>query len=224
MKRAIIAGATGLIGTRLVNELLKKGTYDEIHLLTRRRTAFHMEPQITEHLVSFDNLEEAEHVFQKGDDIFVTLGTTIKRAGSEESFIKVDYHYPHKIAQMAAKNGADHYTVVTAMGADRHSRFFYSIVKGSLEETLMQTGLDKLHIIRPSLLIGVRNEVRPGEKAAEWFARPLSPLMRGKLEKYKPVHANDVARAMHAVANTGSRGTHIYESDDIEQIARALKA
>ncbi|SES35942.1 NAD-dependent epimerase/dehydratase family protein [Salisediminibacterium halotolerans] len=223
MKRAIVAGATGLVGTRLVKELLSAGTYDEVHLLTRRRTIFHKEPTVAEHLVSFDHLEEAESVFQPGDDVFVTLGTTMKQAGSQEKFIDVDYHYPRKIAEFAAAHEAGAFLIITAMGADRGSRFFYNIVKGSLEDTLMQTGLNSLHIFRPSLLVGVRHDTRPGEKAAEWIGRPLAPLLRGKWEKYKPVHAKDVALAMQAAAGVERTGIHIYESDDIQRIAQAVK-
>lgn len=223
MKRAIVAGATGLVGTRLVKELLLQESYEEIHLLTRRRTIFHKENNVIEHLVSFDNLAEAESIFQPGDDVFVTLGTTMKQAGSQEKFIDVDYHYPRKIAEMAAAHEAASFLIVTAMGADRGSRFFYNIVKGSLEDTLMQTGLNALHIFRPSLLVGVRHDTRPGEKAAEWIGRPLAPLLRGQWEKYKPVHAKDVALAMQVAAGVDSTGVHIYESDDIARIARAVK-
>jgi len=224
MKKAVVAGATGLVGRHLVKELINSQHYDEIHILTRRRSPFHKHPLVTEHLVSFDDLDEINGVFEQVNDFFVTLGTTMKQAKTKEAFIKVDYTYPVKLAEKAKDHGADRYLIITAMGADRDSRFFYNVVKGTLEERLINLELPSLHIFRPSLLIGERYEFRAGEKSAEWLSKPLSYVMKGRLEKYRPVKGSYVAAAMHAVAQKNSGGVHIYESDQLNHLGEILKA
>ncbi len=222
MKKALIAGATGLIGRNLTEELLKSGDYEEIHLLTRRRTPFAEREGIKEHYVFFDSIDENETIMDGIDDIFVTLGTTMKKVKSKEGFMQVDYLYPLQLAELAGKYHTKRFFVISAMGADRESRFFYSQVKGTLEDSLMALNLPSLHIIRPSLLTGERYEFRLGEKSAELISRPLSGLMSGRMEKYKPIEASAVAEAMAAIARTDSTGTHIYTNDDLHRIYNAL--
>lgn len=222
MLRAVIAGASGMVGTQLVKQLLEEGTYDEIHLITRRRTLFHRHPSITEHIVHFDELEKVRNVFVKGDHVFVLLGTTMKQAGSQSGFVRVDYSFPLKLAELAKEQEAAQFLTVTAMGADRDSRFFYNRVKGRLEDDLIGLGLPALHIFRPSLLMGERHDTRPGEKAAEIVARPMAKWMTGKMEKYRPVEGSDVAKVMHHIAQLEKTGFHLYESDHIVQIGKAI--
>lgn len=224
MKKAVIVGATGLVGRHVVKELINSQYYDEIHILTRRSSPFHKHPLVTEYLVNFDDLDEVDDVFEQADDVFVTLGTTMKQAKSKEAFIKVDYTYPVKLAEKAKSHGIERFLVITAMGADRDSRFFYNVVKGTLEERLINLELPSLHIFRPSLLLGERSEFRAGEKSAAWLSKPLSYLMKGRLDKYRPVQGSDVAATMHAVAQTNSLGTHIYESNQIIHLGHILKA
>ncbi|WP_280771066.1 NAD(P)H-binding protein [Salipaludibacillus daqingensis] len=224
MKKAIVAGATGLVGRHVVKELINSQHYDEIHILTRRKSPFHKHPLVKEHLVQFDDLDEVDDVFKDVDDVFVTLGTTMKQAKTKEAFIKVDYTYPVKLAEKAKENGVDKFLVVTAMGADRDSRFFYNVVKGTLEERLINLELPSLHIFRPSLLIGERYEFRAGEKSAEWLSKPLSYVMKGKFKKYRPVKGSYVSAGMHAVAQKDTSGVHIYESDLINHVGHILKA
>ncbi|ADI00716.1 NAD-dependent epimerase/dehydratase family protein [Salisediminibacterium selenitireducens] len=220
MKRAVIAGASGMVGTRLVKALIEKQTYDEIHLISRRRTLFHRNPLITEHIVHFDELDRASYVFEEGDHVFVLLGTTMKQAGSKANFVRVDYTYPLKLAELAKAGKAAQFLTVTAMGANRDSTFFYNRVKGRFEDELIKMKLPALHIFRPSLLIGERNDVRPGEKAAEVVARPLMKWMTGRLEKYRPVEGEQLADAMLTVAGLERTGFYLYESDDIQAISQ----
>lgn len=212
-----------MVGTQLVKQLLEEKTYDEVHLITRRRTLFHRHPSITEHIVHFDELERVKKVFETGDHVFVLIGTTMKQAGSQSGFVRVDYSFPLKLAELAKEQGAAQFLTVTAMGADRNSRFFYNRVKGRLEDELINLNFPALHIFRPSLLMGERHDVRPGEKAAEVIARPIAKWMTGKLEKYRPVEGADVARVMHHVAQLEKSGFHLYESDQILQISEAIE-
>lgn len=222
MKQALVVGATGLVGRHVVKELINSEQYQEIHLLTRRRTVFSENPIVTEHLLHFDDLEGKKPLFEKVDEVFIALGTTMKEAQSQEKFIKVDFTYPLRIAELATECEVAKLFVVTAMGANRDSAFFYSRVKGKLEDRLILLNHPSLHILRPSLLIGERFEFRAGEKTAEWIARPLSFFLTGQLEKYKPVKGTTVAAVMREVAQIESYGTHIYESDLLSRLGEVL--
>nr|TXF86888.1 M3 family oligoendopeptidase [Alkalicoccus halolimnae] len=222
MKQALVAGATGLIGRHLVEELLETDNYDKIHLLTRRRTPFFEREKVVEHIVSFNELDENDTLFEDVDDVFVTLGTTMKKVKSREGFMQVDYTYPVKIAELAKKNEVKRFLVISAMGADSDARFFYSQVKGSMEENIRDLDLPALHIIRPSLITGDRYEFRFGEKSAGLLAKPLQGLKSNVLDKYKPVEAVSVAEALATIAGSDSQGLHIYENEDIHRIHAAL--
>lgn len=224
LKRAIVAGATGLIGSHVVKELLNSNMYSEIHILTRRPTLFANNPAIYEHVIDFAELEDAEFLLRAEDDIFVTLGTTMKKAKSKETFMEVDYSYPLKLAELSKKQSAARFLIVSSMGADSDSRFFYSKVKGELEDSLIKLKLPSLHIFRPSLLLGERDEIRAGEKTAGLISQPLSFLPVGPFEKYKPLPGSHVAAVMYAVSQRESRGLHIYESDQIRHLGEVLKS
>ncbi|WP_026691650.1 oxidoreductase [Alteribacter aurantiacus] len=221
MKTALVAGSTGLVGEQVVRQLVKSNHYKKIIVIARRKTAFYDEPLVEERMVTFDELEKDAESFQV-DDVFNCLGTTIKKAKSKAQFEKVDYDYPLSIARLAKDQGAKRFLTVSAIGADPESSFFYNKVKGRLEEALIMLKLPSLHILRPSLLLGSRNEFRPGEKAAEWIGKPLSFAFIGPLEKYKPVKGIDVATVMCALAQEESLGVHIYESNQIRHLGNVL--
>lgn len=193
MKKALVTGATGLVGRSLIYELLESGIYSEIRVLARRKTGFSGKSGIEEHIIDFDELTKHGSILEGIDDVFVTLGTTMKKAKTKDNFIKVDYTYPVQLAELAKRSGAKRFLIITAAGSDPKSPFFYSRVKGQLEEELFSLGPPSLHIFRPSLLTGERDEFRLGEKATETASRKLSILFRGPLERYKPVDGKFVA-------------------------------
>ncbi|MFC4736446.1 M3 family oligoendopeptidase [Bacillus daqingensis] len=223
MKKALVAGATGLVGRQLTEKLLEQNAYDNVRLLTRRRTPFHDHENVTEHVVDFDALEQYAEAFEGVDDVFIALGSTIKKAGSRENFMQVDYLYPLKIAELANKHNCGRVLAVSAMGADRESRFFYNQVKGSMEEALMALELPTLHIIRPSLLTGERYEFRLGEKSAEMLTKPVKGWLKGPLQKLAPIEASVVAEAMALIAQSESRGLHVFENEDLHRIGTAVR-
>ncbi|WP_256757622.1 oxidoreductase [Cohnella sp. WQ 127256] len=208
-RKALIVGGTGLIGNQLLQLLLQSEAYESVIVLIRKPLAIN-HPKLIQKVVDFDDLDNGEQMFGV-DDVFCCLGTTIKKAGSKEAFLKVDFDYPLQVAQLAKENGATQFLIVTAMGADRHSRVFYSRVKGEIEEALKRVKFPSLHIFHPSLLLGKRNEFRFGEKVAEIISPILSPLLRGKLSKYKPIQAKDVAQAMVRIATDNRKGEFVYE-------------
>jgi len=170
-------------------------------------------------LTDFDRLDAATGDFA-GADLFCALGTTIKKAGSQEQFRKVDFDYPLRLAELGKHEGIRSFSLVSAMGANARSGIFYSRVKGETEDRIAALGLRALFLLRPSLLLGERDEFRRGERLASAVAKPLSILFAGPLSKYKPVEGAAVAAAMIASALPGNAGVHILELDEIARIAR----
>jgi uncharacterized protein YbjT (DUF2867 family) len=208
---ALVAGASGLVGGQLVT-ILRQQKYKEIILLLRRPLGINDE-RVREILVDFDDLESIdEHI--RADHIFISLGTTIKKAGSKEAFTKVDYSYPLNVASLFKKRGASRLAIVTALGSDEHSPFFYNKTKGAVERDILALDYDGTTILRPSLIMGDRAEHRAGEKLAMLLFQNLAFLFVGPFKKYKGVSATAIASAM--VANVDQEGVHIIPSEKIQ--------
>lgn len=211
--RAILAGATGLVGGECLKQLLASPRYERVVVVTRRA----LDPA-PEHdklrvvIVEFDRLGDVRSRL-RGDHVFCALGTTIRKAGSQRRFREVDYEYPLRLAQLSLKNGARHFSVVSALGASASSPFFYSRVKGEMEAGLRQQGWPSLAILRPSLIAGERAESRPLERVSEH-------LLRFAPATWRPVVARDIAAAMIATALRESAGAEVIESRDIPAAAR----
>jgi uncharacterized protein YbjT (DUF2867 family) len=215
-KTALVLGATGLIGKELVKILSENGHYQKVHLLVRR--PIEVKSEVFEvHVVDFDELHKYHALFEV-TDVFCCLGTTIKVAKTKEAFRKVDYDYPIEAAKLANENGAEKYLIVSSMGADTKSLFFYSRVKGDVEETLNSLNLPSLHIFRPSLLLGNREEFRIGEKLAEKASGILNKIMIGPLRPFRGIQARKVAAAMAFVAQSNKKGKHIYLSHEMDSM------
>lgn len=216
-RNALVVGATGLIGGHLVRLLLEDPEYHEITVLTRKEFPL-QHYKLDKRLVDFEKLENALQGVRL-HDVFCALGTTIRMAGSQEAFKKVDFEYPLRTASRALKLGAKRFLVVSSIGADASSSNFYLKTKGELEKALSVEGFGGLIILRPSFLLGQRSEFRPGERIALAVMRAASPLMRGPLARYRPIEASAVAMAMIAAAKQNLRGTHIFESDHILELS-----
>lgn len=175
MKTALIAGATGLIGKQLLDLLLADADYEEVKAITRSPLAID-HPKLKNIVISFNELEQ-QGASLKADDVFCCLGTTIRIAKTKEAFRKVDYDYPLALARVTKSQGASQYLLVSALGADKHSKIFYNRVKGEVEEAIGQVSFRSLHILRPSLLLGERTEERAGEGAATVFFKLFGGLI-----------------------------------------------
>ncbi|HET6764909.1 MAG TPA: oxidoreductase [Longimicrobiaceae bacterium] len=215
-RTAVVLGATGLVGGHCLRLLLEERAYARVHVLTRR-TLHQSHPRLVEHVVDFDRLEDRAEALL-GEDVFCCLGTTIARAGSQEAFRRVDHDYPLAAARLARKQGARHFLVVTAMGADAGSRIFYNRVKGETEDELRALGYPGLVILRPSLLMGTREEPRRAEEWGKRLSAVIGPLFIGPLAKYRPIQAEVVARAMVRAAERDPRGVRVMESDEIARV------
>ncbi|PAQ16106.1 oxidoreductase [Bacillaceae bacterium SAOS 7] len=209
-KIALVAGATGLVGSELVQQLLATPEYEKVITIVRRSSGI-VHDKLEEKVVNFDELTLDDPI----DHIYCCLGTTIKKAKTKEAFQKVDLDYPLMLAKLAKKYQVSQFLVISSMGASVKSSFFYSRVKGELEQRLQALRLNGLHIFRPSLLLGERDEFRLGEATTEKLANVFPFLFTGPLKKYKPIHAKTVAYAMVTTALTESGGVHVYESESI---------
>jgi uncharacterized protein YbjT (DUF2867 family) len=213
VKNALIAGATGLVGGELVSLLVKTDYYNSIHVLSRRPYSFE-HPKIHSYSVNFDNVHsfKAEALIR---DVYVCLGTTLKKAGSVENFRKVDFHYVLELAKWAKENKVQRFSVISSIGANKTKKNYYLQTKGEMEEELQSLGFEHLVILRPSLLLGERNETRIAEQFGKYFMKVFSPLLIGNLKNYKPVKATEVANTMFISTINSDQLVRVIENDKI---------
>jgi uncharacterized protein YbjT (DUF2867 family) len=214
-RSALVAGATGLVGRALLAQLLADAHYGTVHVLARRVMAA-PSARTRVHVADFDALTALPAV----DDVYVCLGTTIRLAGSQAAFRRVDHDYVVKVARLAHEAGASRLAVVSAMGANARSRIFYNRVKGEMEAAVAQLGYDSVTIVRPSFLTGDRAALdqpeRPGERWALAASRALRPLLAASIH---PVSADAVARAMLGQTLRGEPGMRVLTSDLLQRYA-----
>jgi uncharacterized protein YbjT (DUF2867 family) len=216
-RTALLAGASGLVGGHCLELLLQDDAWEQVTVLGRREIGT-AHRKLVQRVVDFDRLAELGDV-PRVDDVFCCLGTTMKYAGSEAAFRRVDFTYVHELAQLASRHRAGQFLLVSALGADPQSRVFYSRVKGEAEDAVRKLPFDGVHIFRPSLLLGERRESRPGERLAILAGRALGFVFVGPLGRYRPIAARAVAAAMIQTAKDAARGVHVYESDRIRGLA-----
>jgi uncharacterized protein YbjT (DUF2867 family) len=214
-KKALIAGATGLVGNELLHILLEAKEYETVTAIVRRPLSI-KHPKLNEVIIDFDHLEEySEHMVV--DDVFCCLGTTIKKAKTKELMKKIDADYPLALARLTQKLGAKHFLLISSMNANPHSKIWYSQMKGKLEEELSTVPFQTISILRPSLLLGNRQEFRLGEKMAATIFKTVSFLFVGPLLKVKAIEGRQIAQSMYSIAQTNRQGVNIYPSDMLQR-------
>jgi uncharacterized protein YbjT (DUF2867 family) len=213
---AVLAGATGLVGGECLRQLLASPRYGRVIVVTRREVDPALRhDKLRDVVVEFARLGDVKSQL-RCDHVFCALGTTIRKAGSQQRFREVDYEYPLRLAQLTLRSGARHFSVVSALGASRSSPFFYSRVKGEMEAGLRQMGWPSLAILRPSVIAGERAEPRPLERLSEH-------LLRFAPATWRPVAARDIAAAMIATALREPPGVAVIESRQISGVAQQLE-
>ncbi|MFO0602790.1 MAG: NAD(P)H-binding protein [Polyangiales bacterium] len=212
-RSAWIAGATGMVGSHLVDALLEGTAFDAVVTLGRRPLD-RSHPKLTQATVDFAAIDPAS--LPPVTDAFCALGTTIKKAGSREAFRAVDHDAVLAFARAAKARGASRFYVVTALGADAGSLVFYNRVKGETEEALRAMGFEALAIARPSLLVGERAESRPGERLAIALTGALKPLLKPFASR--PIEGAVVARALRAIADAPPSGARVYLSGELQTL------
>jgi uncharacterized protein YbjT (DUF2867 family) len=216
---ALLLGATGLVGGHVLDLLLDDPAYGRV-VVPGRRPVDRQHPRLAQHVADLGRLDEHADWFAV-DDVFCCLGTTIRKAGSQEAFRRVDHDYVVDSARVAVEAGARRYLLVTAAGADAGSRIFYNRVKGEAEAGVRAQPFEGVVILRPSLILGPRAERRTAEAVFQRVAPALGWMMLGPLRRYRAVDAVAVARAMVRAAKERTRGVRIVESEEIQEIGGA---
>ncbi|WP_027418997.1 oxidoreductase [Crocinitomix catalasitica] len=216
MKKAILIGATGLIGKALLTQLLDSAEYDEVRVFTRRKTGEN-HPKLREFIVDFNAIENAKADLV-GDVLFSCLGTTLKTAGSKEAQYKIDFDMQFNTTKIAKENGVENMVLLSSAGANAKSSVFYSRMKGELDEAVEKLGFDRVGIIRPSMLAGDRKEFR-------WSEKIFTPIMYAfswipGIRKYRPIKDKTVAKAMINAVNDSAKSTEIYELEAVFKLAK----
>lgn len=215
--KAIIIGASGLIGSELVKQVSTSDEFNEIVFLTRRQLDIYNH-KIRQIVVNFDHLADVEKEIA-GDVIFSCLGSTRSKTPDAKEYRKIEYDYTIQIAEIGLKNKVRQFHYISSLGADASSSNSYLKLKGEVEERLKQLPFEALHIYQPSYLTGDREEKRIDDKIMQPLMRIIDPILFGNLRKYRSIPAGTVAKAMLNQSLKNQKGTFIYPSNIIKQLA-----
>lgn len=216
LKKAVVFGSTGLVGQSLVEQLLSRPEYGEVLCVNRRPQSINNPgyKEVINDLTDPDSLKK----IQFGDEVFCCLGTTIKKAGTKAKFENIDLDLPIEIGKISKEKGVKHYLVVSSVGANKDGNNFYLRTKGRMEEAVTKMGFSQITIVRPSMLLGKREEFRFGEQAGKVVMKVFNPLLLGKWKKYRAIQAADVATAMIIIANSSPSPQVTFESNELQDI------
>lgn len=217
MKTAVLLGASGMVGSALLNQLVDDPDYIKVITLVRKKIKID-HPKIEQQVIDFDKPKSYIDLV-KGDVLFSSFGTTIKKAGTKKNQYKIDFTYQYEIAKAASENGIKHYVLVSSAGADPKSKIFYSRIKGELDQEVSNLNIDHITILRPSMLDGDRKEKRTGEHIGLKIMNAILPSLP-YFKKYRPIKDYIVARAMLNAANSNIDKYKIYELEQIFELAK----
>ncbi len=213
-KTAIILGATGLTGSHLLDMLLDDDAYEKVKVFTRTSTG-KQHPKLEEILCDVLKLQQYEDRFI-ADEIFCCIGTTKAKTPDKKLYHAIDFGIPVVASILAEKNNVTTFSVISAIGAHKNSRIFYSRTKGEMEEAVLQSNIPNILIYRPSLIFGKRKEKRWVEGISLVFMKILQVFFIGKLKNYKPIHAKDLAKVIYWEAQHTTTGHHIIFKEQFE--------
>ena len=215
--KSMVVGSTGLVGKSVVNHLIEK---DISVLALVRNDQVSNNSLLNYYKIDFDDLQLSDEIFSDIKDIFICLGTTIKKAGSKDAFQKVDITYCYEIAKQAQASGVKNLSIVTSLGSDSNSANFYLKSKGMIEDKITNIDFDSISIHRPGLLIGARNEMRLGEFIGQKiFPYFIDPFLMGSIRKYRSIKGDILAKAMVNLSGYGE-GVNYYYFDDFNKSAK----
>ncbi|HZV68389.1 MAG TPA: NAD-dependent epimerase/dehydratase family protein [Saprospiraceae bacterium] len=217
-KVAVLFGASGLIGNCCLRRLLVHQAYEKVISIGRTvLKASH--PKLIHYEVDLSQPDNYRHLM-RGDDLFICLGTTMKKAGSRDAFYEVDHDLVFNIAKTGSLQGMNQLIFVSSIGADNRSLIYYLKVKGELESNVRRLPYWGVHIMRPSVLLGNREDQRPAEQIAGLLAKGLQRFSGSILGDIAPIDADDVAKAMVLAAQSLKQGTHVHHGSEIVKLAR----
>ena len=213
-QKITLIGSTGLIGTHFLEEI-HPDDFQVVNVITRRRIPnLENKDFVKQSVHDFSDLEKMRQDL-KTDVLVSALGTTIKKAGSKDEFMKIDHDLTLEISRIAQEEGCNTMILISSMGANSESKIFYSRVKGLLEESLEKVGFEEFHILRPSLLLGKRTETRPAEYISKLIMDHLSFLIPWK---YRPIHASSISKTIKCLIRENKSGKHIWEGRNLFEI------
>ena len=219
-RTAAVTGATGMIGNYLLELLLQDNYFSTIRILVRRPYP-KTDPKIEVKLVDFNDAESFKLALEGADVIFSCIGTTQKNVkGDTKLYRRIDFDIPVKAARFGKEAGCKKFILVSSVGANSQSRTFYLRLKGELENAIHSVGIDAVHIMQPSMLLGERKEKRAGENLLQVMMKLLSGLFFGSLRKYKAIHGRTVAAAMLNAAKKNEKGFFRYTYNGIIGLSR----
>lgn len=214
---AMVLGSTGLIGSHLLSQLIRNTAYKKIYALSRK-PIYIQNPKIINIVTDIKNVDN-QIVDLSIDHLYICIGTTKKKTPDKIKYKEIDHDYPIKVAKTAIKNGCKSVCLVSSIGADKNSKNFYLHVKGEVEDSLSRLEIESLHIFRPSLLLGKRNEFRLGETIGKLFMKMFGFMFIGKLKKYRSISAKTVSKSMITNVLNKNKGKHIYTFNTIIESA-----
>jgi uncharacterized protein YbjT (DUF2867 family) len=213
---ATLVGATGLIGSYLLKELLNDPYFDTIRILIRRPLDI-THPKLEKKIVDFNDSDSLLVAISNSDVLFCAIGSTMKKVkGDKEAYRKIDFDIPVKLARFCKMTDCEKFILVSSAGANSKSRNFYQRLKEETEEAVKSVGLKTVHIMRPSLLLGERKEFRLGENIGKAVMTSLSFLIP---EKYKAIQGKDVAKVMLALSKKNDEGIFVHENIEIRNLS-----
>ncbi len=216
MKSAILLGATGLTGGYLLKILLNDPNYNKVKVFSRSSVGFEHE-KLEEHLIDLLKLEDHEDNFT-ADEVYCCIGTTKSQTPDKETYKKIDFGIPVTAAKLCRENKIDTFLVISSLGADANSSVFYNKVKGEMQHEVLEQGIAHTYIFQPSLIAGDREEDRFFENLAIKGMKVINNLLVGSLKKYRSIHPETIAKAMHKCA-IGGYPKILIESDEIQKLA-----
>ena len=214
---ATLVGATGLIGSYLLEELLNDPYFETVRILIRRPLDI-THPKLEKKIVDFNDSDSLLVALSNSDVLFCAIGSTMKKVkGDKEAYRKIDFDIPVKLARFCKMTGCEKFILVSSAGANSKSRNFYQRLKGETDNAVKEFGPKTIHIMRPSLLLGERKEFRFGENIGKAVMTSLSFLIP---EKYKAIQGKDVAKVMLALAKKKEEGVFVHENREIRNLSK----
>ena len=209
MKRAVIFGSSGFVGSHLLRELLNSSDYGQVTAVVRKSLNI-THPRLRTVIGDYDSIEGVKSEIV-ADEVFIALGTTKANSPKKAEYYRVDHDYLVLAARIAKERGAKSVFLVTAVGANPNSKFFYVRTKGETERDVIALNFEHKHIFRPSMIMGNRKEKRSLlEEALMRFWPALNPLLTWKGDKYKGITGEDIAKALIKSAKNQTEKLKIY--------------
>ncbi|MCC9018083.1 NAD(P)H-binding protein [Flavobacterium lipolyticum] len=218
MKKAILYGASGLVGSYILDNLLNNNNYEQVIIVVRKDLNI-QHPKLKTLIGDFNSLSKVVKDIQ-ADEVFIALGTTQKKTPDKKLYYQIDHDYPILATKLAKENGAKAVFLVSALGANAKSSIFYTKLKGETEEGIISLNLEHTCIFRPSMILGDRKESRPMEKVFIGIFKWINPIFMGSLSKYKGIEAEDIAKAMVKSAEQLDQKVRIVHWDEMTTLLK----